>query len=69
LVGWAGSVLLAWGRFAREVIPARTLAAVPFYVVWKVPLYFSFLFKREKQWIRTERAIPPAEAIGAGGPR
>ena len=36
-------------------INSFTLLAVPFYIVWKIPLYVGFLVKREKTWIRTER--------------
>jgi hypothetical protein len=54
--------LLAWARFARRDVPFRSLATVPFYVAWKVPLYFAFLFHREKQWVRTARGgLLPAE--------
>jgi hypothetical protein len=30
-------------------------------VLWKIPLYFAFLFKRQKQWVRTERDASNAE--------
>lgn len=34
----------------------KALAYVPFFLVWKVGLYFRILFRREKQgWVRTER--------------
>ncbi|MFW2387312.1 MAG: glycosyltransferase family 2 protein [Polyangiales bacterium] len=49
-------VALGWLRYGREAIPFRYLLLVPFYVLWKVPLYASFLFgRRERQWRRTER--------------
>jgi hypothetical protein len=38
------------------VLPFRFLLAVPVYVCWKLPLYLLFVFRREKQWIRTDRA-------------
>lgn len=59
----------AWARFARLSVPFRALVAIPFYVVWKVPLYFAFLFRREKQWVRTFRggAISVEPAHSASG--
>lgn len=48
---------LAWLVFARSTIPFSRLAAIPLYVLWKIPLYASFLFKkRQKTWERTERS-------------
>ena len=51
----AASILLAWWRFARQILPAATLAAIPLYILWKIPLYLAFLFRRQKAWIRTAR--------------
>ena len=54
LVGLGISV--GWARYGRKSIPFRYLLLVPLYVMWKVPLYASFLFgRRELQWRRTER--------------
>ncbi|HZZ44682.1 MAG TPA: hypothetical protein VFE58_17230, partial [Tepidisphaeraceae bacterium] len=52
-------LFLSWARFARDRIPLRTLAAVPFYILWKLPLYLAFFTHRERNWIRTTR--PPVE--------
>jgi hypothetical protein len=50
-------VVLAWLKFGRQVLPARYLFALPFYILWKVPLYLSFLVRgRRGEWERTERA-------------
>lgn len=49
------SILLAWAKFARNELPLRTLLAVPLYILWKIPLYFTFLVKPQTQWVRTER--------------
>ena len=49
------SIVAAWAKFARNDISARTLLAVPFYILWKIPLYLSFLVQRQTKWIRTER--------------
>jgi cellulose synthase/poly-beta-1,6-N-acetylglucosamine synthase-like glycosyltransferase len=50
------SIAMAWWRFARERVPFRILLTVPAYVVTKLPLYATFLFRRERTWIRTGRA-------------
>jgi cellulose synthase/poly-beta-1,6-N-acetylglucosamine synthase-like glycosyltransferase len=49
------SVGTAWRRFARDQVPFRTLLTVPVYVLTKLPLYATFLFRRERTWIRTTR--------------
>ncbi|MEJ1363986.1 MAG: glycosyltransferase family 2 protein [Candidatus Sedimenticola sp. (ex Thyasira tokunagai)] len=49
------SVLLAWRRFARDVISLRDLAYAPVYMLQKVPLYLKYLIKRETNWIRSRR--------------
>lgn len=50
------AIVTAWQRFARTVLPLRALAAVPFYVAWKIPLYFShFVRRKPKTWQRTAR--------------
>ena len=49
------AILCAWMRFGRTELPARTLLAIPFYVLWKIPLYFAFLVRPQTEWVRTER--------------
>jgi cellulose synthase/poly-beta-1,6-N-acetylglucosamine synthase-like glycosyltransferase len=51
------SVLGSWAMFCRTDLPISTLLAVPFYVLWKLPLYLAFLLKPQTRWIRTERDI------------
>ncbi|MFM7425785.1 MAG: glycosyltransferase family 2 protein [Elainella sp.] len=53
LIGVA--VLAAWAKFGRADLPALTLLAVPFYVLWKVPLYLAYVIKPQTKWVRTER--------------
>jgi cellulose synthase/poly-beta-1,6-N-acetylglucosamine synthase-like glycosyltransferase len=49
-------VAVGWARYGREAVPFRYLLLVPIYVVWKLPLFASFLLgRRERQWRRTER--------------
>ncbi len=49
------AIFLAWYGFARKDIPANKLISIPFYVLWKIPLYFKFLSGPENSWVRTER--------------
>jgi len=48
---------LVWVGFGRSVLPLMTLLTVPFYVLWKIPLYFAFLVRPQKKWVRTERDV------------
>lgn len=49
------SIAIAWSKFGREELSLIDLLKIPLYILWKIPLYFKFLRKRESQWIRTER--------------
>jgi hypothetical protein len=49
------SILGAWAKFGRADIPAHKLLAVPFYIIWKIPLYLAFLARPETMWVRTPR--------------
>ena len=51
----------AWLRFGRGLIPARSLLAIPVYVLGKIPIYLGFLRSRQRQWVSTARSAPPAE--------
>lgn len=59
LLGGGVTVLLcimaSWAKFGRQHLPLTSLLAAPFYVVWKIPLYLAFLFKPQKEWVRTQR--------------
>ena len=41
--------------FVREVSLLQLLTAVPRYVVGKLPIYLSFLVRRQTAWVRTDR--------------
>jgi hypothetical protein len=41
-------------------LPFLSLLVVPFYIIWKLPLYLAFLFKPQTKWVRTERDIDAA---------
>ncbi|MEM7555059.1 MAG: glycosyltransferase family 2 protein [Cyanobacteria bacterium P01_A01_bin.84] len=45
----------AWAGFARKDIPLLELLAIPIYILWKIPVYFKFLLKPQKNWERTRR--------------
>jgi len=45
----------AWAKFSRAEIPGTALLAMPFYLLWKVPLYFAFLLRPQTRWLKTER--------------
>jgi cellulose synthase/poly-beta-1,6-N-acetylglucosamine synthase-like glycosyltransferase len=49
------AVFLAWVRHARRQIPGHVLIFAPLYILWKIPLYLAFLFRRQKEWVRTPR--------------
>jgi cellulose synthase/poly-beta-1,6-N-acetylglucosamine synthase-like glycosyltransferase len=49
------SIVGAWAKFGRNDLPVLALLAVPFYLLWKIPLYLAFLVRPQTKWIRTER--------------
>ncbi|MCW2368496.1 glycosyltransferase family 2 protein [Sphingobium sp. B11D3D] len=46
---------LAWMRDGRDTVSAATLARIPLYILWKVPVYLRLVKKRETEWVRTRR--------------
>lgn len=53
------SVLIAHFGFNRETSLATLMLAVPRYIWAKVPIYLSFLMRRQTAWVRTDRAKGP----------
>jgi cellulose synthase/poly-beta-1,6-N-acetylglucosamine synthase-like glycosyltransferase len=51
------SIVSAWAKFGRAYISGATLLSVPFYILWKIPLYLGFILKRQTKWVRTERDV------------
>ncbi len=49
------AVFTAWFKFAREIMTLKDLCGIPFYILRKIPLYFSFLLNRQRDWVKTER--------------
>ena len=54
-VALAVSLGLGWAVFCRRQIPLRAVAAVPLYMLRKLPIYTGLLFRRQHTWVRTER--------------
>ena len=54
-VVFAAAVMLAWAIRGRDLIRFIELLSVPIYIAAKVPIYVRFLFRRQKQWVRTDR--------------
>jgi len=52
---FAIAALTAWYRFGQEIVAFKILCGIPFYILRKIPLYFAFLIKRQKDWVKTER--------------
>jgi cellulose synthase/poly-beta-1,6-N-acetylglucosamine synthase-like glycosyltransferase len=52
---FAAAVLASWMRFAGVRPTFRALAAVPNYLVWKLPMYRDYFTRRETRWKKTER--------------
>lgn len=48
-------LVLAWARDGRQMVSAGTLARIPLYLAWKIPVYLRLAGKRETQWVRTGR--------------
>ena len=58
-------VMAGWLAYGRELVRARDLMAIPLYVLWKLPLYFSFFTRGKQQsWERTERTEAPKSKAG-----
>jgi hypothetical protein len=51
------SIVSAWAKFGRANISGATLLSVPFYILWKIPLYLGFILKWQTKWVRTERDV------------
>ena len=49
------AVGLGWLVHGRSQVPLSTLLYIPVYLLWKVPIYASFLVSRQRAWVRTSR--------------
>lgn len=48
-------LLVAWWRYGRGVLPFADLLRIPWYIIWKVPIYIGFFTRNQKDWNRTQR--------------
>jgi cellulose synthase/poly-beta-1,6-N-acetylglucosamine synthase-like glycosyltransferase len=46
-----------WNKFAKADFPAKIFLKIPIYILWNMGIYWSFLIKPQKTWIRTERDV------------
>jgi cellulose synthase/poly-beta-1,6-N-acetylglucosamine synthase-like glycosyltransferase len=59
----ATAVLLGWAAHCRQQVPLSALLAAPLYAAAKLPIYLAFLFKRQQQWVRTDRDVGQASRL------
>ncbi|XHX78883.1 MAG: glycosyltransferase family 2 protein [Stenomitos frigidus ULC029] len=57
------SITTAWAKFAKDTLPLATLLAVPGYILWKIPLYLTFLVKPQTKWVRTDRDVADSQEL------
>ena len=55
LVAAGLAVLAAWWREGRGFVSFGQLALLPFYLVWKLPLYFGLRHRGSREWLRPGR--------------
>jgi cellulose synthase/poly-beta-1,6-N-acetylglucosamine synthase-like glycosyltransferase len=49
------AIFAGWLAHCRAVVPLRALFTAPLYACAKLPIYVSFMWKRQQTWVRTER--------------
>ncbi|MBB5984663.1 glycosyltransferase family 2 protein [Sphingobium lignivorans] len=49
-------LMLGWARDGRQAVSAATLARIPLYLAWKIPVYLRLARGGETRWVRTKRA-------------
>lgn len=49
------SALLCWAKCCRNIISLKTLFFIPVYIFMKLPIYASYLWSKQKVWVRTDR--------------
>ncbi len=53
----SGAVLLGWLAVGRQHLSPATLAGVPAYMLWKLPIYLRLAGRRQRLWVRTHRDV------------
>jgi cellulose synthase/poly-beta-1,6-N-acetylglucosamine synthase-like glycosyltransferase len=51
------SVVASWLRFGRRAMPVGSVLGAPRYALAKVPMYASFVRRRQREWVRTARDV------------
>ncbi len=49
------AVLTAWLTHARRIVSFSDLLSACMYPLWKIPVYFQFVFSRQSEWVRSKR--------------
>lgn len=49
------AVWRAWYGWGRDLVGGRECLKLPIYILRKLPVYASFLTRRQKEWVRTDR--------------
>jgi hypothetical protein len=52
---FAVMLIAVWWRYGQDYLSAKELLGIPFYILSKLSIYAAFIFKRQKDWVRTER--------------
>jgi cellulose synthase/poly-beta-1,6-N-acetylglucosamine synthase-like glycosyltransferase len=45
----------AWWQVGRTYLTFLDLLKIPIYVLWKIPLYFKYLARKQVEWVRSQR--------------
>lgn len=52
---FAAMLANVWRHYGRDYLSAKELSGIPGYAFSKLSIYIGFIFKRQKEWIRTDR--------------
>lgn len=50
------ALLIGWIKYGMKILPMRSIVQIPFFMLWKIPLYLRYFLKPENKWIKTERS-------------
>jgi cellulose synthase/poly-beta-1,6-N-acetylglucosamine synthase-like glycosyltransferase len=52
----ATAIIISWIWFGRTELSSIEFLSLPFYIAWKIPIYFAFFLRKQTEWIRTSRS-------------
>lgn len=52
---FAAMLASVWWHYGRDCLSAKELSGIPLYAVSKLSIYIAFIFKRQKEWVKTNR--------------